>query len=98
MESEECVYKTQTSDTLLDQSQPAPLTPFDLIRQQWTLNHKRYNPAQSVAYNPEHPALATTNTSQIGDIYHALISGKPLKNPIPLDFVTAVLVGNNIDS
>lgn len=69
---------------------------FDNQRRQWTRGHKKYNPHLKEEYNPSHPVLSDVLKYKRQDIYNMLISSQPLSAPIPLDFITTILVNRKM--
>ncbi|KAI8846106.1 hypothetical protein BC829DRAFT_445595 [Chytridium lagenaria] len=66
-------------------------------RRQWTQNHRPYNPESRAGEGfRDHAALREVEPVHYDAIYQSLVLGRRFAKPVPLDFITTVLVGSTV--
>jgi hypothetical protein len=78
-------------------SNPIGLSHWEQRRAQWTRGHKPYDPETSASESYQsNPALKEVEPCHFDAIYQSLVDGRRFAKPVPLSFITTILVSDDV--
>ncbi|KAJ3286460.1 hypothetical protein HDU79_006463 [Rhizoclosmatium sp. JEL0117] len=69
------------------------LSHWESTRREWTKGHAPYSETGDCQRDYKaHPSVSKVHPSQFNDVYENLVNGRRFQKPVPLTFITAVLI------